>query len=513
MAGSSDEEVRKKVGRRDFLRFIAPATGAAALGIAGGLGYLLESQISNLQTQGTSVQAQSTNLLAQSTNLESRTSRLESLSKVEPYSYIIFSDNRNYYAKNGQTGSIDEKDTSLVSVLNYARDNLTTGRSWRERISLKGNLTLDGKFSLSDHTELDLSVASITVANGFNDDMIDATGTNFAILGGQLDGTGQTSGNAIRISPGAQRFWVGYGMRILHAKGDGIHVEGTLSNPVGVGTIADIDIEKSGNNGILLGPFSADNIASRINCGTNGNFGAGTGSGILMNSTSDNIVSDIIVWGNAAQGLDIFASPNNGFSNIRANSNGAHGIRLGGGSNSNVLLVLKCHDNGSLAPGTLYSGVKIEGSNDNVLLGGRCQNATSLLEPLGPFQAYGIDESGMSDFNKIEAINVRTNKQLGITRVGLNTHIFNCPGFNPQGAMSVPAIGPSPFTYTNRDSVSEAIYVRGGSVSDISRLPPAPSTAPPTTIFTGTPATVWLDPGESVVVTYSTAPTMIKDMK
>ncbi len=77
-------------------------------------------------------------------------------------------------------------------------------------------------------------------------------------------------------------------------------------------------------------------------------------------------------------------------------------------------------------------------------------------------------------------------------------------GFNPQGVAAI-SVGASPFTYQNADSVPEAVYIDGGTVSDISR--------DAMTVFTGTPALVWLEPRESVTVTYSAPPTMKRDRK
>jgi hypothetical protein len=75
---------------------------------------------------------------------------------------------------------------------------------------------------------------------------------------------------------------------------------------------------------------------------------------------------------------------------------------------------------------------------------------------------------------------------------------------NPIGVSAI-TVGASPYTYTNADGVREAIYIRGGTVSDISKNA--------LTIFTTTPATIWLEPGETVIITYTVVPTMLKDAK
>jgi hypothetical protein len=85
---------------------------------------------------------------------------------------------------------------------------------------------------------------------------------------------------------------------------------------------------------------------------------------------------------------------------------------------------------------------------------------------------------------------------------GLCRWYANTP-VQPQGVASITVTG-SPFVYT-AGRTPEAVYIRAGTVSDIAKNS--------TTIFAASPATVYLEPGESVVVTYSSAPTMTRDRK
>ena len=75
--------------------------------------------------------------------------------------------------------------------------------------------------------------------------------------------------------------------------------------------------------------------------------------------------------------------------------------------------------------------------------------------------------------------------------------------FNPAGVSAI-TVGGSPFTYT-AGGTPEAVYLTAGTVSLIVKNG--------VTLFTATPATVYLAPGESIVVTYSLAPTMNRDKK
>ena len=76
-------------------------------------------------------------------------------------------------------------------------------------------------------------------------------------------------------------------------------------------------------------------------------------------------------------------------------------------------------------------------------------------------------------------------------------------GYNPVG-LDLIDVGPvSPFTYVNDDGVSEAIYITGGAVSDITKNNES--------IFASSPATILLDPGDSLTVTHADPPRILKD--
>ena len=91
----------------------------------------------------------------------------------------------------------------------------------------------------------------------------------------------------------------------------------------------------------------------------------------------------------------------------------------------------------------------------------------------------------------------------GITRIERN----NLGGLNGLGVAAI-TVTASPFTYTNNDGVPEAVYITnvgGGTVSDISKNS--------ISISPTAPFTVWLEPGEAVVVTYTGTIGMNKDRK
>lgn len=71
-------------------------------------------------------------------------------------------------------------------------------------------------------------------------------------------------------------------------------------------------------------------------------------------------------------------------------------------------------------------------------------------------------------------------------------------GHNPVG-LATPAVGASPYTYT-AGQYHESVYITGGTVSSI--------TVGGAAVYTSTDKTVTLGPGQSTVITYSSAPTV-----
>jgi hypothetical protein len=141
--------------------------------------------------------------------------------------------------------------------------------------------------------------------------------------------------------------------------------------------------------------------------------------------------------------------------------------------------------------------VRFEGNPDNVVIRGNTMIAGSDL---------GIDfVSGSPTDITIEGNNFNgaTTAINGTPPSAAECTIRNNKGYNPQGTASI-TVTASPFTYTCGNT-PEAVYIRGGTVSDIAK--------DSRTIFTDTGHSVYLEPNESVVVTYSSAPTMEKDRK
>src|SRR5947199_9996688 len=141
-------------------------------------------------------------------------------------------------------------------------------------------------------------------------------------------------------------------------------------------------------------------------------------------------------------------------------------------------------------------GIRLEGVWDGIVLGNRCyddQAAKTQAHGLGIVAGATNVLVAMNDLsgNSIGAIG-NANLLAGTSRLCENK------GFNPLGVTRV-TIGPSPCTYTNNDFVREAMYIRGGTVADITKDGLA-------AIFAGSNVTVRLEAGESFSPTYRPAP-------
>lgn len=117
---------------------------------------------------------------------------------------------------------------------------------------------------------------------------------------------------------------------------------------------------------------------------------------------------------------------------------------------------------------------------------------------------YGIRFSGTHQNSTIEGNEVRGNTQ-GAMNIdgGSATVLRNNPGFNPVSVGTV-AIGASPGTYT-ATTTPETLYIKGGTVSSI--------TKGGVELFTATDKTLVLEPNQTAVITYSDAPTLIRERR
>lgn len=105
-----------------------------------------------------------------------------------PYSYMIFENSTATYMVNGTTGAIDWQSTDDDAITNAALGNLTSGRTWKEKVLLKGNFTFSSKVELLDDIEIEIQ-GNIYLEDGVNDYVFYALAkTDIEVSGGRIDG-------------------------------------------------------------------------------------------------------------------------------------------------------------------------------------------------------------------------------------------------------------------------------------------------------------------------------------
>ena len=180
--------------------------------------------------------------------------------------------------------------------------------------------------------------------------------------------------------------------------------------------------------------------------------------------------------------------------------NGENGIYLKAVDNF-VVMGNACFNNDTSS--TEKDGIRLEGAWDGIVMGNRCYD-----DQAAKMQAHGLGIVAGAT-NVLVAMNDLSGNAMGaIGNANLfagTSRLYENKGFNPLGASRV-TIGPSPWTYTNNDFVREAVYIRGGTVTDITKDGLAG-------IFAGSNVTVWLEPGESFTLAYSSPPIVSKDRK
>jgi hypothetical protein len=95
-----------------------------------------------------------------------------------------------------------------------------------------------------------------------------------------------------------------------------------------------------------------------------------------------------------------------------------------------------------------------------------------------------------------------TSASLGFAATGTHNSVHDNPGYNPVGVGAV-TVGSSPWTFT-AGPTEVSLYIYGGTVSSVSYLGQG--------ICTSSPCQVTIEPYQSVVVTYSAAPSVVQSV-
>ena len=111
------------------------------------------------------------------------------------YSAIVMTQETDVWAENkyGETIAEGEAGVDDAEVIQKALDNLTSGRTWKERVILIGNFTIRAPIIARSYTELNV-FGKLKLADAVNDAIIkvdtDQPLEHFELIGGYFDGNG-----------------------------------------------------------------------------------------------------------------------------------------------------------------------------------------------------------------------------------------------------------------------------------------------------------------------------------
>ena len=160
---------------------------------------------------------------------------------------------------------------------------------------------------------------------------------------------------------------------------------------------------------------------------------------------------------------------------------------------------------GQLTPQTTYPGFEFDTGANNVQvtnsrIGAPIQGYSNTMK-------FGLQfDAGFTGNAHVNNANTSGNFVAGLylgTSTTSGIDIRQSQGINPGGASSI-SVGASPFTYTAGVS-PENVFMYGGTVSNVSLAG--------TSVCLASPCTFALNPGQSVQVTYTVAPTMNKNVQ
>lgn len=252
-----------------------------------------------------------------------------------------------------------------------------------------------------------------------------------------------------------------------------------------------------GNGQIVTWPFIMNSA-----------FDSGTGDGIAFLPTGTGLIKGATLTGN-------WTSTNSGYGVNIAGTGIVDGVRVLGhrsfnnsksgytinntGTAENIAFDGDDASGNSAGTPSTYSGFDIESN----VSGFSIQNSTSKQEAqFGNTQARGIIiNPGSSNNYTLIGNDVRGNTLQNIYDGGTGTTkiIKGNLGYNPIASTSI-TVSASPFTYTNNTGDTVNVFVTGGTVSNVS--------LGGNTVAASTNTVVPVPQGASVVVTYSSAPTM-----
>jgi len=388
------------------------------------------------------------------------------------YKYLVEKDGTNItvYDKDGNTayGPV----TSPAVAINWALSNLTSGRTWKERVVVEGNFTLDAKILVPSYTVLDLTNAKFTLADGVNDHMLsnsDTTGgnTHIDIIGGVFDGnkannTGDLAGiyldhvDNCTVKDCIVKNCSRWDIRLRYATY--CHVYGC-------------NCSDAGQHGIMVAYHVYYNVIENNICYDNGNHGIS-----LEQYAEHNTIIGNVLTGNV-KGL-VVETPPNRYNDIIGNivNNNGHGILVYGAATSHVRF---CNFIGNVVSNNTAHGLYLSGyvSHCNVI-GNVC---------VGNSRGTGADNTydniylrNGSSYNNIQGNICRAGINTNKPRYGINIGTSDCTGnLVINNDIYDDGYGTAPFNDAGTDTIENnnrgnvGLYLSGDYNADWSGFPPA----------------------------------------
>jgi parallel beta-helix repeat protein len=398
---------------------------------------------------------------------------------VDEPNIVVFQENGVVYALDTRSKALIAQGQDASTVIQKALDSLTSGRTWKETVALRGDFIIRKKLVVHSYTKLDLTNARLRLDAGVNDNLIetDYPGPSYdvEIEGGFLDGNkaSNESGHLIylnNVTRGAVRNVHGINApldsirlyscwqvciedNILEGCGrDHIALDTSSRNEIvgniligsaryGIDLWNDCDeniikrniVIEPGYDGIVILPQSGHHADFNV---VEGNvcYGSGTvsgaGDGIVVGDVG------ITTYGNKVIGNVCRFNKGNGIwlceahvARVIANvceKNGGCGIRCY--HNYDVIIALNtCRNNNQVTTVTGTDGIGIEDSQNIILVANRCFDDQSTKT-----QEYGIRSTGTSDFLTLIANDCRFNKTGVISLVGANNVVKHNIGYDTE---------------------------------------------------------------------------------
>jgi len=287
------------------------------------------------------------------------------------------------------------------------------------------------------------------------------------------------------------------GNRVTAATLNGSSLAGTTGISLDVGTVSDTRPPQS--------CLVAGNYVSQVSTGIYMYWPSNSASSVYPVQFSDNYIWNVIQYG--------YQFVNNGASNVAndmvinggsVDECGSAGIGFLAGANNNMgygrVSIKGVNGSRNGAGSTHHAGVYIASPINNFRM-----SDCAFYDGGASVQLYGIQINGVAVTNAFLVDNdLSGNTSTAISLVASGTisgWIANNKGYNPVGPATI-SVSASPYTYT-AGNTPETVYISGGTVSSV--------TKGGVTLASATGTQVQMQPGDAIVVTYSSAPTMVTD--